>query len=132
MLRIHIIVTIIACPSILRSDYGTENCSLATIHIAFRYNHDDAMAREKSFMYGPSTSNIVCQNKAILGLGWRLLAGVHFACDYGLYDKWYRVVKVKCSLYYSIIVHIYWSGTKLHFQLMFKNVLVPAKVCHLG
>ena len=39
-----------------------------TIHIAFRYNHEDAMAIEKSFMYGPSTSNSVCQNKAILGL----------------------------------------------------------------
>lgn len=53
---------ILACPSILRSDYGTENCALAAIHIAFRYNHYDAMAREKSFMYGPSTSNIVGQN----------------------------------------------------------------------
>lgn len=33
-----------------------------------RFRFEDAMAREKSFMYGPSTSNSVCQNKAILGL----------------------------------------------------------------
>ena len=43
----------------LRSDYGTENASLASIQIAFRYYHDDGLAREKSFVYGPSKSNIV-------------------------------------------------------------------------
>ena len=44
---------------VIRTDLGTENCRLATIHIAFWYNHDDAMFRERSFIYGPSTSNIV-------------------------------------------------------------------------
>ena len=43
----------------LRCDYGTENSNLAAIHIAFRYYHDDSMAREKSFIYGPSIHNIV-------------------------------------------------------------------------
>ena len=43
----------------LRSDYGTENSSLACIQIAFRYYHDDDLAGGKSFIYGPSKSNIV-------------------------------------------------------------------------
>ena len=43
----------------LRCDYGTENTSLATTQIAFRMHHTDAMAGEKSFVYGPSKSNIV-------------------------------------------------------------------------
>lgn len=49
---------IAVCPAMLRSDYGTENASLASIQIAFRYYHDDGLAREKSFVYGPSKSNI--------------------------------------------------------------------------
>ena len=48
-----------ACPYILRSDYGTENASLAAIQMAFRFNDNDEMAGEKSFMYGPSKSNII-------------------------------------------------------------------------
>ena len=48
-----------ACPSVLRSDYGTENSIIAAIQIAFRYHHDDSLAREKSFLYGPSVHNIV-------------------------------------------------------------------------
>ena len=50
------------CPAILRCDYGTENVNLATIQIAFRLAHDDPVAGTKSFMYGPSTSNIVSFN----------------------------------------------------------------------
>ena len=45
----------IGCSSIVRSDYGTENSNVAAVQIAMRYNHDDPMAREKSFMYGPSS-----------------------------------------------------------------------------
>ena len=47
------------CPSILRCDYGTENVALATIQTAFRLLHTDPVAGRKSFLYGPSTSNIV-------------------------------------------------------------------------
>ena len=47
-----------ACPYILRSDYGTENGSLAAIQRALRF-YDDEMAGEKRFMYGPSKLNIV-------------------------------------------------------------------------
>lgn len=50
---------LIGCPKVVRADYGTENCSVAKIHIAFRMDHDDSMAGSKSFMYGPSTANIV-------------------------------------------------------------------------
>ena len=46
----------------LRCDYGTENTSLATVQIAFRIHHSDSLAGERSFMYGPSKSNIVSCN----------------------------------------------------------------------
>ena len=49
----------IGCSSILPADYGTENSNIAAVQIAMRYNHDDPMAREKSFMYGPSKDNVV-------------------------------------------------------------------------
>ena len=45
----------------MRCDYGTENTSVASIQIAFRYFHNDCRAKEKSFMYGPSKANIVIQ-----------------------------------------------------------------------
>lgn len=51
---------VLGCPEVLRCDYGTENSSLATIQIAFRYHHQNSMAKDKSFIYGPSKSNIVC------------------------------------------------------------------------
>ena len=34
----------------LRSDYGTENPSVATAQIAFRMNDQDTLAAEKSFV----------------------------------------------------------------------------------
>ena len=46
------------CPTVLWCDYGTENVNTATIQVALRILHDDAMAGEKSIMCGPSTSNI--------------------------------------------------------------------------
>ena len=49
----------LGCPTVLRCDYGTENTSLATTQIAFQLHHTDAMAGEKSFVYGPSESNII-------------------------------------------------------------------------
>lgn len=45
----------------LRCDYGTENCKLAAIQIALRYYHEDALAKEKSFLHGPSVHNIVSE-----------------------------------------------------------------------
>lgn len=48
----------VGCPTVVRSDYGTENTRIATCQLAFRLNHSDSLAK-KSFMYGPSKSNIV-------------------------------------------------------------------------
>ena len=44
---------------VVRGDCGTENCRTAKIQIAFRMHHDDDRSGEKSFLYGPSTANVV-------------------------------------------------------------------------
>ena len=47
-------INIIGCPSIVRSEYGTENCSLAAIQVVFRYYHSDSRARQRAlFMDHP-------------------------------------------------------------------------------
>lgn len=51
----------LGCPRILRADHGTENAIAAQAHIAFRLRHTDRLAGSKSFIYGPSTANIVCK-----------------------------------------------------------------------
>lgn len=50
---------LIGCPKVVRADLGTENASVAKIHIALRTNHSDSLAAAKSFIYGPSTANTV-------------------------------------------------------------------------
>lgn len=50
---------LLGCPSIIRSDYGTENSILATCHMALRHNHDDELSGERSFRFGSSTTNTV-------------------------------------------------------------------------
>ena len=47
------------CPLVVRADYGTENCGVAKVQIAFRMGHDDSLSQSGSFIYGPSTANIV-------------------------------------------------------------------------
>ena len=32
-------ITQLGCPLALRSDYGTENCTLAALHVAMRTSH---------------------------------------------------------------------------------------------
>ena len=49
----------LGCPTVLRSDYGTENSTLAAVQIALRYDHEDTLARDKSFLYGSSKHNVV-------------------------------------------------------------------------
>ena len=49
----------IGCPSIIRSDCGTENTSLASAQMALRHEHDDAFSGDKSFRFGSSTTNTV-------------------------------------------------------------------------
>ena len=46
----------LACPRVVRADYGTENSVTAKIHIALRMEHEDG---RRCFFYGPSTANIV-------------------------------------------------------------------------
>ena len=45
----------LACPRVVRADYGTENSVTAKIHIALRMEHEDG----RCFFYDPSTANIV-------------------------------------------------------------------------
>lgn len=39
------------CPSVLRSDYGTENSILAAVQIALRYNDEDSLASWREEFY---------------------------------------------------------------------------------
>ena len=61
---IHVIVNYCdfvceGCARIIRADHGTENPTLAKIHIVFRMEHSDDLEGSKSFIYGPSTTNIL-------------------------------------------------------------------------
>lgn len=47
-------------PTIIRSDCGTENSSLAACHMALRHGHADEFCGPRSFRYGSSTTNTVC------------------------------------------------------------------------
>jgi len=62
-------------PTILRADRGTENTNIAFLQPFLRDGGDDSFAKEKSFMYGRSTSNQVSlKSKCILDL-------VHTCCS---------------------------------------------------
>ena len=50
---------LLGCPRLVRAEHGTENCGVAKIHIAFCLDHNDCLSGSKSFIYGPSTANIV-------------------------------------------------------------------------
>lgn len=49
------------CPSILRTDAGSENSTLAFVQPILRHYHTDEFAQERSFRYGPSISNQVSE-----------------------------------------------------------------------
>jgi len=49
----------LGCPRRIRADYGTENCLAAKLQIGFHLTFEDEDAAAKSFIYGPSTANIV-------------------------------------------------------------------------
>ena len=51
--------TYVGCPTIVRSDRGTENCNVAFLQPFLREACNDTFQGEKSFMYGKSTSNQV-------------------------------------------------------------------------
>ncbi len=50
------------CPTTVRMDYGTENCKVAATQFAFRANHSDDRAGERSYIYGSSHANVVGYN----------------------------------------------------------------------
>ena len=52
----------LGCPTVIRCDYGTKNCLLATTQMALHHGHGDTWAGLKSFKYGKSTSNTVRSN----------------------------------------------------------------------
>ena len=47
------------CPTLVRSDCGTENVSIATCQMAARHEHDDQFAGGNSFIFGSSIRNTV-------------------------------------------------------------------------
>ena len=46
-------------PTLVRSDYGTENCYVAIVQMALRHYHNDKWKGFHSFKYGKSTTNTV-------------------------------------------------------------------------
>ena len=60
-------IIIIGIPKYLRSDYGTENCAVASIHIAFHLAANTGLCN-KSYIYGPSNRNVVSIVNPILSM----------------------------------------------------------------
>jgi len=58
----------IGAPTILRADRGTENTNIAFLQPFLRDDGEDSFAKEKSFMYGRSTSNQVSFNSCKFNL----------------------------------------------------------------
>ena len=50
----------IGCPTIVRSDRGTENCNVEFLQPFLREACNDTLQGKKSFIYGKSTTNQVC------------------------------------------------------------------------
>ena len=94
------------CPTILRCDYGTENVAMAVVQTAFRLNHHDSLAGAKSFMYGPSTGNIV----RVMCL---CITSVHYSVndysfDYISQEDWKLVVSIPTTQE-PVVDWIMWS-----------------------
>lgn len=53
----------VGCPSVLRTDCGTENSHVAVIQPILRHEHADSLAGGNSHRYGKSSSNQVIKNK---------------------------------------------------------------------
>ena len=59
---LYLSTNVLGVPTIMRSDCGTENSSLAACHMALRHQHDDEFSGLRSFRYGSSTTNTVIIN----------------------------------------------------------------------
>ena len=57
------LVFLIGCPCLLRTDAGTGNSLLAMIQPMLRHEHTDDLSKDKSHIYGRSTSNQVSLNE---------------------------------------------------------------------
>ncbi len=57
MLQVNL--NVIGCQQKVKTAYGTENCLVAKLHIAFYLAFKDQSTAVKSFIYRPSTANIV-------------------------------------------------------------------------
>lgn len=53
---------ILECPRIVRTDRGTENCTVAFLQPFLRRNGQDRLSKENSFQYGRSASNQVSEH----------------------------------------------------------------------
>ena len=53
------VIIILGVPTLIRIDYGTENCSLAACHMMLRHHHHGVFKGERSYQYGSSTTNTV-------------------------------------------------------------------------
>eukprot|EP00731_Ephydatia_muelleri_P030947 Em0022g461a len=51
------VVKLEGCPTLVRSDCGTENVLIATCQMALRHKHDDQFAGDNSFIFGSSVRN---------------------------------------------------------------------------
>ena len=56
---IYFNVCFIGCLRIVRVDHDRKFCCGQSTHTGFQMNHLDDLAGSKSFIYGPSTANIV-------------------------------------------------------------------------
>ena len=93
--------TSLGCPKIVRADLGTENCLVAKVQIALRMHHSDVHAGKQSFIYGPSTANIVSCHLYNVGLMYGLLTLTQrieaFWSQWrrSVCDWWFSLCKVK-------------------------------------
>lgn len=96
-------------PTIIRSDCGGENSCLATCHMMLRHGHTDEYQGNRSFRYGPSTTNTVSDIITILA---RIIMIIReFESWWGqlrkcVSDYWINEFKVQAILHINTIIKI--------------------------
>ena len=56
---INLLYAHLGCPTMVRSDCGTENTEVASCHMTLRHGHSDVFAGCNSYRFGRSTTNTV-------------------------------------------------------------------------
>ena len=59
---LDLLSNILGCPRIVRTDRGTENCTVAFLQPFLRRNGRDRLSKENIFQYGRSASNQVSED----------------------------------------------------------------------